>query len=133
MTLRCASLRDDGNDPSWFIPNNTYLPICVFVFVHVCAFVCVCVYVCASLPSAPMCIVVNCSDPGIPPNSIRQSKIEYGNFTFGTVVFYDCNPGYYLFGSPVLTCQPTGQWDKPLPECIGEYNTLSTSIDGRSN
>ncbi|XP_070403552.1 CUB and sushi domain-containing protein 3 isoform X11 [Nothobranchius furzeri] len=62
--------------------------------------------------------VVNCSDPGIPANSIRQSKIEHGNFTFGTVVFYDCNPGYYLFGSPVLTCQPTGQWDKPLPECI---------------
>ncbi|XP_063755390.1 CUB and sushi domain-containing protein 3 [Eleginops maclovinus] len=62
--------------------------------------------------------MVNCSDPGIPANSIRQSKIEHGNFTFGTVVFYDCNPGFYLFGSPVLTCQPTGQWDKPLPECI---------------
>lgn len=68
-----------------------------------------------------LCSVVNCSDPGIPANSIRQSKIEYGNFTFGTVVFYDCNPGYYLFGSPVLTCQPTGQWDKPLPECIGTF------------
>ncbi|KAL2080247.1 hypothetical protein ACEWY4_024040 [Coilia grayii] len=66
----------------------------------------------------PTCKVVNCSDPGIPANSIRQSKIEHGNFTFGTVVFYDCNPGYYLFGSPVLMCQPTGQWDKPLPECI---------------
>ncbi|KPP79508.1 CUB and sushi domain-containing protein 3-like, partial [Scleropages formosus] len=62
--------------------------------------------------------VVNCSDPGIPANSIRESKIEHGNFTFGTVVFYDCSPGYYLFGSSVLTCQPTGQWDKPLPECI---------------
>uniref|UniRef100_A0A8C2HQA1 CUB and Sushi multiple domains 3a n=1 Tax=Cyprinus carpio TaxID=7962 RepID=A0A8C2HQA1_CYPCA len=66
----------------------------------------------------PTCKVVNCSDPGIPANSIRQSKIEHGNFTFGTVVFYDCNPGYYLVGSPVLTCQPTGQLDKPLPECI---------------
>ncbi|KAG7279983.1 hypothetical protein CRUP_025235 [Coryphaenoides rupestris] len=38
-----------------------------------------------------------------------KSKIEYGNFTFGTVVFYDCNPGLL---------PPTGQWDKPLPECI---------------
>ncbi|XP_038827831.1 CUB and sushi domain-containing protein 3-like [Salvelinus namaycush] len=66
----------------------------------------------------PTCKVVNCSDPGIPANSIRQSKIEHGNFTFGTVVFYNCSPGFYLFGSPVLTCQPTGQWDKPLPECI---------------
>lgn len=63
--------------------------------------------------------VVNCTDPGIPANSIRESKIEHGNFTFGSVVFYDCNPGYYLFGSSVLTCQPVGQWDKPLPECIG--------------
>lgn len=79
-----------------------------------CLFVCICF--CVSF-----CVVVNCSDPGIPANSIRQSKIEHGNFTFGTVVFYDCNPGYYLFGSPVLTCQPTGQWDKPLPECIGLY------------
>lgn len=80
-----------------------------------CPLLCVSVALCVS-----PCVVVNCSDPGIPANSIRQSKIEHGNFTFGTVVFYDCNPGYYLFGSPVLTCQPTGQWDKPLPECIGQ-------------
>ncbi|XP_041962329.1 CUB and sushi domain-containing protein 3 isoform X2 [Alosa sapidissima] len=66
----------------------------------------------------PTCRVVNCTDPGIPANSIRQSKIEHGNFTFGTVVSFDCNPGYYLFGSSVLTCQPMGYWDKPLPECI---------------
>lgn len=70
--------------------------------------------------------MVNCTDPGIPPNSIRESKIEHGNFTFGSVVFYDCNPGYYLFGSSVLTCQPVGHWDKPLPECIGTvYNYFS--------
>uniref|UniRef100_A0A3Q3KHT9 CUB and Sushi multiple domains 3a n=1 Tax=Monopterus albus TaxID=43700 RepID=A0A3Q3KHT9_MONAL len=66
----------------------------------------------------PTCRVVNCTDPGIPANSIRESKIEHGNFTFGSVVFYDCNPGYYLFGSSVLTCQPAGHWDKPLPDCI---------------
>uniref|UniRef100_A0A8D0VCL2 CUB and Sushi multiple domains 3 n=1 Tax=Sus scrofa TaxID=9823 RepID=A0A8D0VCL2_PIG len=66
----------------------------------------------------PVCKVVNCSDPGIPANSKRESKIEHGNFTYGTVVFYDCNPGYFLFGSSVLICQPNGQWDKPLPECI---------------
>ncbi|GCB64392.1 hypothetical protein scyTo_0000274 [Scyliorhinus torazame] len=67
--------------------------------------------------SIPTCRVVNCSDPGIPANSIRESKIEYGNFTFGSLVFYDCNPGYFLFGSSVLTCQSNGYWDKPLPEC----------------
>ncbi|XP_056378601.1 CUB and sushi domain-containing protein 3 isoform X6 [Hyla sarda] len=66
----------------------------------------------------PICKVVNCTDPGVPENSIRESKIEHGNFTYGTVVFYDCNPGYYLFGSSVLVCQPNGQWDKSLPECI---------------
>ncbi|XP_031134127.1 CUB and sushi domain-containing protein 3-like isoform X1 [Sander lucioperca] len=66
----------------------------------------------------PTCRVVNCTDPGIPANSIRESKIEHGNFTFGSVVFYDCNPGYYLFGSAVLTCLPVGHWEKPLPECI---------------
>ncbi|KAK9403079.1 CSMD3: CUB and Sushi multiple domains 3 [Crotalus adamanteus] len=66
----------------------------------------------------PICKVVNCSDPGISGNSIRESKIEHGNFTYGTVVFYDCNPGYFLFGSSILICQPNGHWDKPLPECI---------------
>ncbi|KAI4582045.1 hypothetical protein MJG53_009570 [Ovis ammon polii x Ovis aries] len=68
----------------------------------------------------PACVLVNCSDPGIPANSKRESKIEHGNFTYGTVVFYDCNPGYFLFGSSVLICQPNGQWDKPLPECISD-------------
>uniref|UniRef100_A0A674D7B9 CUB and Sushi multiple domains 3 n=1 Tax=Salmo trutta TaxID=8032 RepID=A0A674D7B9_SALTR len=67
----------------------------------------------------PTCRVVNCTDPGIPANSIRESKIEHGNFTLGSVVFYTCNPGYYLFGSSALTCQPIGHWDKPLPECLG--------------
>lgn len=66
-------------------------------------------------------LVVNCTDPGIPANSIRKSKIEFGNFTFGTVVSYDCNPGYYLFGAAVLTCQPVAHWDRPLPECIGAF------------
>ncbi|XP_059839979.1 CUB and sushi domain-containing protein 3 [Hypanus sabinus] len=67
--------------------------------------------------SIPTCRVVNCSDPGIPANSIRESKIEYGNFTFGSMVYYDCNSGYFLFGSSVLTCQSNGYWDKPLPQC----------------
>ncbi|KAJ8415730.1 hypothetical protein AAFF_G00402870 [Aldrovandia affinis] len=66
----------------------------------------------------PTCRVVNCSDPGVPANAIRESKIGQGNFTYGTVVFYVCSPGHYLFGSAVLTCQPTGHWDRPLPECI---------------
>ncbi|XP_013926586.1 PREDICTED: CUB and sushi domain-containing protein 3-like [Thamnophis sirtalis] len=66
----------------------------------------------------PSCVLVNCSDPGIPGNSIRESKIEHGNFTYGTVVFYDCSPGYFLFGSSILVCQPNGHWDKHLPECI---------------
>ncbi|XP_075438529.1 CUB and sushi domain-containing protein 3 isoform X5 [Ascaphus truei] len=66
----------------------------------------------------PICKVVNCSDPGIPENSIRESKIEHGNFTYGTVVFYDCSPGYFIFGSPVLVCQPNSHWDKSLPECM---------------
>lgn len=77
------------------------------------------------------CLVVNCSDPGIPANSIRESKIEHGNFTYGTVVFYDCNPGYFLFGSSVLVCQPNGHWDKPLPECISKYLRINIIIHSR--
>jgi hypothetical protein len=72
--------------------------------------------------------VVNCTDPGIPANSIRESKIEHGNFTLGSVVFYTCNPGYYLFGSSALTCQPIGHWDKPLPECLGTLSVFSSQL-----
>lgn len=83
-----------------------YISICILFQTYISKFV--------------ICLVVNCSDPGIPANSKRESKIEHGNFTYGTVVFYDCNPGYFLFGSSVLICQPNGQWDKPLPECISK-------------
>ncbi|MGH0171390.1 UNVERIFIED_CONTAM: hypothetical protein FKN15_002387, partial [Acipenser sinensis] len=60
------------------------------------------------------------------------SRAEHGNFTFGTVVFYDCNPGYVLFGSSVLTCQHVGYWDKPLPECIAvQCGNPGTPANGR--
>lgn len=83
-------------------------------------YVALCISFQTQLSKFAICLVVNCSDPGIPGNSKRESKIEHGNFTYGTVVFYDCNPGYFLFGSSVLICQPNGQWDKPLPECISK-------------
>ncbi|MEQ2171660.1 hypothetical protein GOODEAATRI_013117 [Goodea atripinnis] len=92
--------------------------------------------------------MVNCSDPGIPANSIRQSKIEHGNFTFGTVVFYDycghpgsppngvltgekftfgstvrysCLGGRQLKGESSRMCQLNGMWSAPMPFCSGEH------------
>ncbi|XP_078449693.1 CUB and sushi domain-containing protein 3 isoform X2 [Lampetra fluviatilis] len=68
--------------------------------------------------SIPVCRVVNCTDPGIPPNAIRKVSKGNENFMFGAMVFYECNPGYYIFGSSVMTCQEKGTWDHHPSQCV---------------
>ncbi len=49
----------------------------------------------------------------------------------GDVITFHCDDGYTLNGNSVLTCQVSGIWDKPFPNCIplsGKYNNrLKTS------
>ncbi|XP_026879255.2 CUB and sushi domain-containing protein 1 [Electrophorus electricus] len=67
----------------------------------------------------PMCSVVNCSDPGFVENAVRHSPQRYPeSFSYGHTVMYHCKRGFYLLGSPVLTCQPNGLWDRSLPKCL---------------
>ncbi|KAB0386866.1 hypothetical protein FD755_001822, partial [Muntiacus reevesi] len=67
----------------------------------------------------PTCRIINCTDPGHLENSIRQ--IHAGGphrFSFGTTVSYQCTHGFYLLGTPVLSCQGDGTWDRPRPQCL---------------
>ncbi|XP_067863040.1 CUB and sushi domain-containing protein 2 [Heptranchias perlo] len=69
--------------------------------------------------SLPMCKVVNCSDPAHVENGIRRVQLNIAQrFSYGSSVSYECNAGYYLLGSHVLTCQGDGSWDRSLPKCL---------------
>ncbi|XP_034269262.1 CUB and sushi domain-containing protein 2 isoform X2 [Pantherophis guttatus] len=66
----------------------------------------------------PICRIVNCTDPGHLDNSVRQVQPSGPHrYSFGTTVSYQCNHGYYLLGTHVLTCQGDGIWDRLLPVC----------------
>ncbi|XP_039692963.1 CUB and sushi domain-containing protein 2 isoform X4 [Pteropus medius] len=67
----------------------------------------------------PTCRIINCTDPGHQENSVRQvhASSPHG-FSYGTTVSYQCNHGFYLLGTPVLSCQGDGTWDRPRPQCL---------------
>lgn len=71
------------------------------------------------LPLSPDA-VVNCSDPGLVENGVRQSGLRYPEvFSYGVSVAIHCKRGFYLLGSALLTCQHDGRWDRPIPHCLG--------------
>ncbi|XP_044891446.1 CUB and sushi domain-containing protein 2 isoform X5 [Felis catus] len=67
----------------------------------------------------PTCRIINCTDPGHQENSLRQVHASGPHrFSYGTTVSYRCNHGFYLLGTPVLSCQGDGTWDRPRPQCL---------------
>ncbi|XP_070827197.1 CUB and sushi domain-containing protein 1a isoform X2 [Chaetodon trifascialis] len=67
----------------------------------------------------PVCKVVNCSDPGLVENGVRQSGLRYPEvFSYSVTVAIHCKRGFYLLGSALLTCQHDGRWDRPIPHCL---------------
>ncbi|XP_069574807.1 sushi domain-containing protein 4-like isoform X2 [Brachyistius frenatus] len=59
---------------------------------------------------------------------IRPSMVQHGSanltdtnrslFPLGTVLQYNCDPGYLLDGSSLLTCTTVGDWSSSPPRCI---------------
>ncbi|XP_045440840.1 CUB and sushi domain-containing protein 2 isoform X1 [Pipistrellus kuhlii] len=67
----------------------------------------------------PTCRIINCTDPGHQEHSVRQVHASGPHrFSYGTTVSYQCNHGFYLLGSPALSCQGDGTWDRPRPQCL---------------
>uniref|UniRef100_A0A672UVJ0 CUB and Sushi multiple domains 2 n=1 Tax=Strigops habroptila TaxID=2489341 RepID=A0A672UVJ0_STRHB len=58
-----------------------------------------------------------CGNPGRLQNGIQQGT----TFSIGDKVRYSCNPGFFLEGHALLTCQANSEnsasWDFPLPFC----------------
>ena len=53
-------------------------------------------------------------------------KIAHGDTssnvtTAGSVVSFECKPGYTLYGPKTLICQWNGEWNSPPPLCIRKY------------
>lgn len=57
-----------------------------------------------------------CGDPGIPVHGIRLGE----EFSVGSIVYFSCEPGYTLKGSPERSCLANGTWLGTQPECHGE-------------
>ena len=59
---------------------------------------------------------VNCGDPGVPDNAVRDGN----SFLYNDVVIFTCNNGYYQSSGPVggvRRCLETGLWSEEQPIC----------------
>lgn len=66
-------------------------------------------------------IIVGKSTCGIPPNPYNgfSEVIDGIPGEVCSVVEFSCQNGANLVGNPIVTCQPNGQFDAPLPTCTG--------------
>jgi len=66
-------------------------------------------------PTLPICQPVDCDDTV----AIDHALVEYINgTTYQSLAYVQCEPGFNIFGSSVLTCNETGLWEPDLPKCI---------------
>ena len=61
----------------------------------------------------PVCNPVTCSDPGTPINGNRSED----EFIYQSVIRFNCDLGYELFGNDSIECLANSTWDNSLPLC----------------
>jgi hypothetical protein len=69
----------------------------------------------------PACERIRCPDPKVPNGAVRVLGVPYGvttAYTFGVIVFTNCDDGYTLEGSVENVCQEDGTWVEPFPVCV---------------
>ncbi|XP_043916972.1 sushi, von Willebrand factor type A, EGF and pentraxin domain-containing protein 1 isoform X2 [Protopterus annectens] len=59
------------------------------------------------------CIPVRCGEPP----KIKDGYVSGTNYSFGALVAYTCNKGFYIKGEKKRTCEATGEWSGVLPTC----------------
>uniref|UniRef100_UPI00398EE43F sushi, von Willebrand factor type A, EGF and pentraxin domain-containing protein 1 n=1 Tax=Pristiophorus japonicus TaxID=55135 RepID=UPI00398EE43F len=64
-------------------------------------------------PFSIQCIPVRCGEP---PN-IKRGHVSGTNYSFGAIVAYSCNTGFYVKGDKKRTCEADGEWSGQLPSC----------------
>ncbi|KAM9422327.1 aggrecan core protein-like isoform 1-T2 [Salvelinus alpinus] len=70
---------------------------------------------------------------GAPPE-VENAKM-FGSrreqYTVGSIIRYQCNPGLLQRHLPVVRCMADGQWEKPQVECMGAVPSPSNRIQRR--
>ncbi|NWT85963.1 C4BPA protein, partial [Lanius ludovicianus] len=64
---------------------------------------------------APECKEVKCKDPQVPNGKKLNGSVP--PYTYGYKVSFECNSGYSMKGSSVVTCDANSTWTPPLPTC----------------
>ncbi|KAI2654900.1 CUB and sushi domain-containing protein 3 [Labeo rohita] len=61
----------------------------------------------------------------------RYGKRIGNDFGLGTVVLFECNPGYTLHGATAIRCEAVpnslAQWNGTVPTCVGMYTPTRLS------
>uniref|UniRef100_A0A4W3I336 Sushi, von Willebrand factor type A, EGF and pentraxin domain containing 1 n=1 Tax=Callorhinchus milii TaxID=7868 RepID=A0A4W3I336_CALMI len=65
-------------------------------------------------PLSIQCIPIRCGEP---PN-IERGHVSGTNYSFGAVVAYTCNTGFYVKDNKKRTCKANGDWSGLLPSCL---------------
>lgn len=62
---------------------------------------------------APVCELVTCDTPHVPPGSY---VVGY-DYNVRSTIQYHCDPGHVLRGNSVLECLENGEWNSEAPDC----------------
>lgn len=78
------------------------------------------------LTAVPRTSATQCSSVPEP----RFGKRIGNDFSVGSAVMFECNPGYTLQGSMAIRCETVpdalAQWNDTLPTCMGECRIFSS-------
>lgn len=61
----------------------------------------------------PKCLQANCGQPPV----IENGRVTGTDYSYNSMVRYQCDVGYVLTGNPSLICRGDGLWDDPPPRC----------------
>ncbi|XP_071439306.1 uncharacterized protein uif isoform X2 [Hetaerina americana] len=64
----------------------------------------------------PTCLASQCAPLPETPHAI-QTVLNGGGRSYGTIVRYECEPGYIRSGHPVILCMSNGTWSGNVPTC----------------
>nr|XP_051710334.1 membrane cofactor protein isoform X2 [Oryctolagus cuniculus] len=64
----------------------------------------------------PQCKVVKCPIPTV--TNGRQVSGFGTKFCYNAKVTFECNQGFYLHGSELITCNDNSTWQPPIPSCL---------------
>ncbi|XP_072154980.1 uncharacterized protein uif isoform X2 [Bemisia tabaci] len=64
----------------------------------------------------PTCLASQC--PPLPETPHTNATVlNGGGRSYGTIVRFECEPGYVRSGHPVILCMSNGTWSNPVPTC----------------